>query len=315
VANSLGCLHKRLCRECRKGGSSCSGPRYVLQPRRDAHQVEHGGGENVLQTRFGVTDVATLSYTTPPDGLRLRALNPGPLGILGCELGSLLPLPCSLDRLVIGLRPDGELARCIFGLGARLADRTRPTGCRMKTDAHHGIARDIPAWRPSNTGLPLGTVGLLRLPVDDKGTQIIALVCPPLVAIRPEGWAHDINLVDGLSSDEQLGIDIATIEQVYTGEEMARGQVILNERAHDTIRGGRWRGHDTSEQVRLIILTGFGQVHLVADPGDTTLGAISGLDIIGEAINAAAGSHSCTVRQRRGPGGSVYCSAQTCRHV
>jgi hypothetical protein len=37
VANSLGCLHKRLRCKCRKGGSSCGGPKYILQPCRDAH--------------------------------------------------------------------------------------------------------------------------------------------------------------------------------------------------------------------------------------------------------------------------------------
>ena len=36
----------------------------------------------------------------------------------------------------------------------------------METDAHHGITGDIPAWRPSNADLPLGTAGLVRLPVD-----------------------------------------------------------------------------------------------------------------------------------------------------
>jgi hypothetical protein len=161
-----------------------------------------------------VTDVATLSYATPPDGLRLRALNPGPLGILRRELGSLPPLPCGLDRLMIGLRPDGALARRLFGLGARRADRTGAASRSMKPDAYHGITRDIPPWRPSNAGLPLRTVGLLRLPVDDEGAQIIALARSPWVAVRPEGWAHDIDLVDGLRGDEQLGIDIATIEQV-----------------------------------------------------------------------------------------------------
>ena len=144
---------------------------------------------------FGVADVTTLAQATPPDGLRLRALNSGALGVLGGELGSLLPLPRGLDGLMEDLRPDGELTRRIFGLGARLADRTGATGRGLKTDAHHGITRDIPAWRPSDAGLPLGTAGLLRLPVDDEGAQIIALTLSPLVAVRPEGWAHDIDLV------------------------------------------------------------------------------------------------------------------------
>jgi hypothetical protein len=281
VANSLGLLHKRLCRECRQGGSSCGGPRYGLQPCRDAHEVERGGGEHVLQTRVGVTEVATRSSATPPDGLRLRALNPGPRGILRRELGRLLSLPCGLDRLVRGLRPDGELARGIVGLGARLADRTRPAAHRLDTEAHHEIAGDLSAWPPSNAGLPLRTGGRLRLPGDAEGAQIIAWARSPWVARRPEGWAHDLDLMDGRSGDEPLGIDIATIEQVQTGEEMALGQVTLHERAHGTIRGGRQRGHDTGAQVRLIILTGVGQVHLGADPGGATRGAIPGLAILG----------------------------------
>jgi hypothetical protein len=73
------------------------------------------------------------------------------------------------------------LARRIFGLGVRRADRTGATGRGMETDAHHWITRDIPAWRPSDAGVSLGTAGVLRLPIDHEGTQIIVLACPPLV--------------------------------------------------------------------------------------------------------------------------------------
>jgi hypothetical protein len=191
---------KRLCCQCRKGGASCGGPRCVLQPGCHAHQVEGRGGEDVLQMCFGVADVTTLAQATPPDGLRLRALNSGALGVLGGELGGLLPLPCGLDRLVMGLRPDGELPRRIFGLGARRADWTGAAGRGMEPDAHHGIARDIPAWRPSEAGLPLGTAGVLRLPVNDEGAQIIALACPPLVVIRPKRGADHVDLMLGVGS-------------------------------------------------------------------------------------------------------------------
>jgi hypothetical protein len=88
---------------------------------------------------FGLADVATLAYATPPDGLGVRALNPGPPGVLGNELGGLLPSPSGLDSLVEDLRPDGELARRIFGLGARLTDRARTTGGGMEADAHDEV--------------------------------------------------------------------------------------------------------------------------------------------------------------------------------
>jgi hypothetical protein len=61
VAKSLGRLHKRLCRQGRKGDTPCGGPRCALQPSCPAHEVERRGGEDVLQARFGVADVATLA--------------------------------------------------------------------------------------------------------------------------------------------------------------------------------------------------------------------------------------------------------------
>jgi hypothetical protein len=150
---------------------------------------------------FGMAEVTTLAQATPPDGLRLRALDSGALGVLGGELGGLLPLPRGLDRLVLGLRPDGELAWRLLGLGARRADRTRPTGRCMKPDAYHGITRDIPPWRPSDAGLSLGTAGVLRLPVDHEGAQIVALACSPLMAIRSESGADHVDLMLGVGGD------------------------------------------------------------------------------------------------------------------
>ena len=102
----------------------------------------------------------------------MRALNPSPPGVLGRELGGLLPLPCGLDRLVMGLRPDGQLARGIFGLGARRADRTGATSRGMEPDAHHGVARDIPAWSPADAGVALGAARLVRLPIDAERAQV-----------------------------------------------------------------------------------------------------------------------------------------------
>jgi hypothetical protein len=123
----------------------------------------------VLQLCFGLADVAVLPYTTPPNRLRVRALNPSSTGVFGCEPGTFLPLPRGLDRLVLGFWPDRQLARRLFGSGARLADRARATGRPIKADAHHGIARDIPSWGPLDARLPLRTAGLFGLLVQYKG--------------------------------------------------------------------------------------------------------------------------------------------------
>ena len=60
--------------------------------------------------------------------LRQATLHPRPQGILHCELRCLLPLPCGLERLVVGLRVDGELAWSRLRGGAGTAGGTLATG-------------------------------------------------------------------------------------------------------------------------------------------------------------------------------------------
>ena len=123
----------------------------------------------MLQMGLSQPDVAGPAQATAPDGLRVCPLDSGPPGILRFELDGLLPLPGGLDRLVVGLRPDRELERGVFGPGARLADRTDTTGGRIEADAHEGIAGSIPARGPLDTGMPLGTARLFGLPIHPEG--------------------------------------------------------------------------------------------------------------------------------------------------
>ena len=107
--------------------------------------------------------------------MREATLHPCPQGILGVELSGLLPLAGSLDGLVVGLGPDGELPWGVFRRGARTTGGTRATGGPVKPDANDRIARDIVSRPPVDTRMPLGTVGLLRLAIQYKGLQVIAL--------------------------------------------------------------------------------------------------------------------------------------------
>jgi hypothetical protein len=109
--------------------------------------------------------IPTLTKIEAPYPLREAALYPRPQGILGFELGRLLTLSCALDGLVVGLGPDRELPWGIFRCGAHLTGRTGATGGPVKPDPKDRIARDIVAWCPFDTRMPLGTVGLLGLPI------------------------------------------------------------------------------------------------------------------------------------------------------
>jgi hypothetical protein len=71
--------------------------------------------------------------------------------------------------------------------------------------------------------MAFGTVGLLRLPVQDKGLQVIALTGLMLPARRPKGGPDHINLVVALCRDETIGIHVATIEQVSPRQQLPDG--------------------------------------------------------------------------------------------
>jgi hypothetical protein len=120
----------------------------------------------MLQMRFGQPEIARPAQATAANALGVRALDPGPPGILSLKLGGLLPLPGGLDRLVLGFRPDRELAGGVFGPGAYLARRTGATGRPIEADTHDGIAGDIPSRGPFHTRLPLWTTRLLRFPLN-----------------------------------------------------------------------------------------------------------------------------------------------------
>ena len=51
----------------------------------------------------------------------------------------------------------------------------------------------------------------------------MALPGPPLMAIGAKGRTHHLDVVLGLGRDQELGIDVATVEQVCAGEEVAHG--------------------------------------------------------------------------------------------
>jgi hypothetical protein len=71
----------------------------------------HGGGiEPLLEVRAREADVPTPAEVEAPDPLRQAALHLGSQRILGFELRRLPALPCSLERLMVGLQPNGELA-------------------------------------------------------------------------------------------------------------------------------------------------------------------------------------------------------------
>src|SRR5215831_1594881 len=149
--------------------------RLTLEPGDHPHDIHRRGSEQVLEVRAHQAAVATLAHSKAPDALREAALDARPERILLLELGCLLALAGGLHRLMVRLGTDGELAWRIFGSGTDVTSGTGATGGLVKTDPKHRIAGDIVAWGPFDTGMPWGTAGLVGVPIQDEGLQVIAM--------------------------------------------------------------------------------------------------------------------------------------------
>ena len=157
-------------------------------------------------------EISTPAEIKASDALREAALDACPQRVLGFEGHRLLPLPCGLDRIVVGLRPDRELAWSRSRRGACLTGGTRATGGPVKPDANHGIARDIVSRPPVDAGISLGTVRPLGVPIQDKGLQVIAQSGLPLPAVGPKRRTNQVDLMLGLGGDQEIRIHIAAVE-------------------------------------------------------------------------------------------------------
>jgi hypothetical protein len=149
----------------------------------------------------------------------------------------LLGLYSVVALLAHALHPDGEIpihttawyhkSQATFAdvLAAvrRHCCGTRATSGPVKPDAHHGIARHIVSRPPVDAGMPLGTARPLGVPIPDKDLQIVALSGLMLPAIGAEGGPNHIDLMLGLGRHQEVGIDIATVEQVSAGQQITCG--------------------------------------------------------------------------------------------
>jgi hypothetical protein len=166
----------------------------------------------LLEVRAREAQGATLAESKAPDPLREAALHTRPQRLLSVERGGGLPVARRLERLVVRLRPDGEVSRGIFRRGTHPAHGTRTTGGPVKPDTNHRIARDSTPRAPIDTGMPWRTVCLLGVPIPSAGLQVIAVFVLMWLAIGPPWRPHDSDLMRRLSGDQEVGIHIATIK-------------------------------------------------------------------------------------------------------
>jgi hypothetical protein len=186
--------------------------RFTPEPSDHPHDIHGRCREELLEVRAPQPDVATPAQIKAPRAWREATLDARSQGILGFELGGLLPLAGGLDGLMVELGADRELAWSAFRRGARRTGGTRATGGPVKPDADDRIARDLAARSPIDAGLALGTVRVLGLPMQHKGLHIITLSGLMWPTIGPKGRAYDIDVMLALGGDQAVGIPIAAVE-------------------------------------------------------------------------------------------------------
>jgi hypothetical protein len=104
------------------------------------HDSHRGGIQQRLEVRACQPQVPTLTEVKAPGTLREATRDPGPQRVVDVEVYRPLPLAGGLDGLVVGLRPDGEVAWGVFRRGARRTGGTRAAGGPGTPEAHHRIA-------------------------------------------------------------------------------------------------------------------------------------------------------------------------------
>ena len=78
----------------------------------------------------------------------------------------------------------------------------------------------------------------MGVPIQDEGLQVIAMGDLMLPAVGPKGRPDHIDLVL-LCGHQEIGIDIAAVEQMGAREQVPSGQILDDGRSHRTIGRGR----------------------------------------------------------------------------
>jgi hypothetical protein len=80
---------------------------------------------------------------------------------------------------------------------------------------------------------------------------------------------------------QEFGVDIGGIDDMFPWRELTGSKRILNERRTLRVMHGRRRRMDVSNQRGLLLITGLGIVHHVAQPMRVPFGTIPGIEVIG----------------------------------
>jgi hypothetical protein len=113
---------------------------FTPEPGDDSDHMHRGGSEELLEVRARSAKVATPAEINAPDPWREATLHACPQRIRGFERRRPLALPRRLERLMVDLWADRELAGGCLSGRARPAGGTRATRGPVTPDANDRVA-------------------------------------------------------------------------------------------------------------------------------------------------------------------------------
>ena len=166
---------------------------------------------------------------------------------------------------------------------------------------NHVIAPGINCRVPLLTLLTLRAGHPFRLPMHLELINVIGSrrLCLP-TDIGTNG-SNQLNPVLLLAGHKQVGIDKTSIDHVLFGQQCFGLQCRMNglRLSHISLMGVR--RDDMRDEMNLVFIAGFRQMHFVPSPCGGSLVAIANIRIKGESIRSLAGGKSLAARSRTWP--------------
>src|SRR5215472_8062989 len=204
-------------------------------------------------------------------------LNARPMAIGVLECLGVLSLASGKEGLHLLAWPQGQGAPW----SACTGDLTR-AGFAIslgKLDRDFGVAIAVLSWRPAIARLSLGTRDRLGFPINGKMGEIIAGL--RLIPVILESRTNQIYFIIRPALDKLGGIDIARIHQMLIRQQLLFGQTAMNHGERALIWERRRRGLHMGNQLRGLLITGLGEMHLVARPEDRSFLGRACVEVIG----------------------------------
>jgi hypothetical protein len=171
-----------------------------------------------------------------------------------------------LECLIVLFRPNGDGATLTRRLRTQCAARAALTVLRREFDLDDLVFAIVDGRRPTATDAAFRSGRLFGLPIDLKLSRVKSGLLLGLPFVISTCGTHQINFVILLAPMQQLGIDIAGIDNVLIGQKLLLFEPFMDSGCPRVVGDGSRSRFHMRNQVRAVFLTGFSEMNLEAHP-------------------------------------------------